>query len=222
MSTEDEIVHGAAEDGKDPRTRWLMYALGVAFTLSLLTTFLFGYLSWRAAQDKADAGAQVAEQLRRVCAQQGELLFENRNLCENATELAKDDPEIQDREVDDPDPNDPEFQDPEIQDPELADAEQQDPELNDLEAQEAELQDEEVQDGEVDDPDPNDPDPVDDPDPNDPDPDDPDPNDPDPAAPGTWNCPDGQYMEGFTRNPDGSISLNCKPLPNGGGNPQRN
>lgn len=180
----DRIRDHAVAESRDPRSRRIILILGIIAALSMLTTVVFGYLAWREAKDNALAGAQLAEQLRRVCEEQGQLEYDNRNLCANAERVAEDEPEIQDSEIDDPDPNDPDPvndpdpNDPEVQDPEIPDAERQD-----AEQQEAEEQEGEVQDGEVDDPDSNDPDPVDDPDPNDPDPDDPDPNDPDPASP---------------------------------------
>lgn len=180
----ERIRDHAVAESKDPRTRLIILILGIIIVLSMLTTVVVGYIAWREAKDNALTGAELAEQLTRVCAEQGQLEYDNRNLCEKAERVADDEPEIQDREIDDPDPNDPDpVNDPdpddaEVQDPEVPDAEHQD-----SEEQEGEVQEDEVQDTESDDPDPNDPDPTDDPDPNDPDPNDPDPDDPDPASP---------------------------------------
>lgn len=200
--------HAVAESA-DHRSRRLILILGIVAALSMLSTVVFGYLAWRNAKDRADAGAQVAEQLRRLCAEQQEVRFENRNLCENAQQVVDNDPEIQDQEIDDPDPNDPDpVNDPDPDDPEVQDPESQDRERQDAEEQEGEVQDDEVQDGDPDDPDPNDPDPTDDPDPNDPDPDDPDPDDPDPASPYefsfTFTIPGSNPAE-----PDRTYTVTC-------------
>jgi hypothetical protein len=165
-----ELKEHAYDVSPNRRTRRWMVALAIITALSFLTAVTAGYYAWRNAHNEALAGKQLAEQLRRLCDQNGTVEFENRNLCKNAKEVVKDGAEIQDKEIDDPDPNDPDpVDDPDPNDP--------DPK-NDPEKQDQEVQDDETQDS-----DPNDPDPVDDPDPDDPDPDDPDPNDPDPDDP---------------------------------------
>lgn len=136
-----------------------------------------------------------------------------RSACHQLTGLEDqpdpDDAEVQDSEIQEPEVQEPEQQDPEFQDPDRDDPEGQDPDRNDPERQDAEVQDPEVQDAEVDDPEQQDPEH------DDPDPDDPDPNDPDPAA-GTYNCPEGEWMRGFTIHEDGSVSMNCAPAPGPG------
>lgn len=189
----------------------LIVILAIVAILSLMTASIAIIYAWKQKQDQVDAGQITAEQVKRVCEEDALFRRENPSLCDNAKEVVKDDPEVQEKEIDDPDPNDPDPNDPDPFD---------DPDPDNPEKQQSEVQNDETQDS-----DPNDPDPVDDADPNDPDPDDPDPNDPDPddpdpAAPGTWTCPGDQYMVGFTRENDGSITLNCQPVNNGGGPPQ--
>jgi len=198
------------------RSNRAITALAAISVLSLLMATGAIVYAWDQKQQQVEAGQNTAEQVRRICEADSSFERENPGLCGNAKEVVKDDPEVQDKEIDDPDPNDPDPNDPDPFD----DSDPDQPEV-----QQPERQDDEVQDDETQDSDPNDPDPVDDPDPNDPDPDDPDPNDPDPddpdpgASPGSWTCPGNQYMVGFSREADGSITLICQPIDNGGGPP---
>lgn len=216
-----ELKTHAYEKSPDHKTRRAIRVLVLITALSFLTAVIAGYYSWKNAHEQALAGEEVAEQLRRLCIEDGSVEFENRNLCENADKVVEGGTDVQNREIDDPDPNDPDPNDP---DP-IDDLDPDSPEKQQPEPDDAEIQDADPDDADPNDPDPNDPDPVDDPDPNDPDPDDPDPNDPDPddpdpSQPGSWNCPDGQSVVGFTRTEDGGFVLNCAPMNPGPQNPQ--
>lgn len=192
-----ELKDEAREKGKDPRTRTFVT---VATVIALLVMGgLLGY--WINATFKEKAKSETLAQQIALACENGDfgpgLSTEDIDaMCKNAEKVIENQGEIQDDEVQESEIQEDEIQESEIQEdeiqqPENQQDESQDEETQESEIQEDEIQNEEVQDEEIDNPDPNDP----------------------PARVGSYMCGDAEYMQGFSLNPDGTVSYVCKPLP---------
>lgn len=63
----DELVHQAAQRGKDRLSRRILLVLGIATTLAIIATVIGGYLLWQEKQRQAEAGMSLAVQVQRAC-----------------------------------------------------------------------------------------------------------------------------------------------------------
>lgn len=203
----DEMKHRAEQQGVDPRQRKRFIVVCILLALSLIAMVSAGIWAWNVQRNKA---VTLAQQIKLACDTgefgEGFSREDEEALCKNAEKVIEsNDPELQDEEIQEREIQEQEIQEPEIQEPEDQNRESQDPESQDAETQDAEDQEAEEQEPEIQDPENQDPEI-----------DDPDPNDPDPAEPGTWGCPEGQYVSAITRNSDGSLGVVCRDLPGGG------
>jgi len=65
--TRDELVHTAAQEGKDHQSRRLLFLLGLVTLLSLIAVVIGGYLLWNEKQRQALAGKDLAIQVQQAC-----------------------------------------------------------------------------------------------------------------------------------------------------------
>lgn len=63
----NEMVHSAAQQGKDPSSRKLLLWLGITTVLSVVAALIGGYLLWNEKQRQADAGLALAVQVQKSC-----------------------------------------------------------------------------------------------------------------------------------------------------------
>jgi hypothetical protein len=208
----EEMKAESSRRGKDPKTRKLLVLVLVLWLITLIALVVV----WMNAYFNEKAKTlTLAEQVALACAQ-GDLgpgldpddlnpglsPEDEKVLCENAEKVIENSGEIQEGEVQESEIQEDEIQEDEIQEREIqereiANAERQDEEVQQDEEQEREIQDDEIQNEEIQD-DEIQNEEIDNPDPNDP-----------PAREGTYRCPDGQVMQGFTFHGDGTITYEC-------------
>lgn len=92
MKRTDEIKQEAAAAGEDRRTRRIIVALSVVAFLALVTTALAVYLGWTDSREEAEAGQDLAGQVRQACEDDQIDTEDLQELCQSAVKVERGEP----------------------------------------------------------------------------------------------------------------------------------
>jgi hypothetical protein len=92
MTRREEIKQHAAASARDPRSRRLILLLGILTAIGFLTSVVFGWLAYDDANDEAEAGQDLAGQVRIACEDEAIDTDDLQQLCENAVQVERGEP----------------------------------------------------------------------------------------------------------------------------------